>query len=136
MIPDTIKHLGAEFHHAADGVGEALQRLEHARTDRLTFLRSCSKDSTTRLAALREEVRTLEEQITKWDAEAARLESQTAGRARRYARDMGVSGTTAREVAAKQKFQALERKLWALADRIDWTTAAKNAEKGPTDDPR
>ena len=57
-------------------------------------------------------------------------------RARRYARDMGVSGTTAREVAAKQKFQALERKLWALADRIDWTTAAKNAEKGPTDAPR
>lgn len=49
-------------------------------------------------------------------------------RARRHARDMGVAGTTAREVAAKQKFQTLERKMWALADRIDWATAAKNAE--------
>ena len=57
-------------------------------------------------------------------------------RARRHARDMGVAGTTAREVAAKQKFQTLERKMWALADRIDWATAAKNAEKGPTDAPR
>lgn len=78
MTTDTIRHLGAEFHHAADGVGEALQRLERARADRLAFLRRCSKDSTARLAALKEEVRTLPEQIAKWDAEAARLESQTA----------------------------------------------------------
>ena len=78
MTTDTIKHLGAEFHHAADGVGEALRRLEHARADRLAFLRRCSKDSTARLATLKEEVRTLPEQIAKWDAEAARLESQTA----------------------------------------------------------
>lgn len=77
MTTDTIKHLGAEFHHAADGVGEALQRLEHARADRLAFLRRCSKDSAARLTALKEEVRTLPEQIAKWDAEAARLESQT-----------------------------------------------------------
>lgn len=78
MITDTIKQLGAEFHHAADGVGEALQRLERARADRLAFLRRCSKDSTARLAAIKEEVRTLPEQIAKWDAEAARLESQMA----------------------------------------------------------
>jgi len=78
MTTDTIKHLGAEVHHAADGVGEALQRLERARTARLAFLRECSKDSTARLAMLKEEVRTLPEQIAKWDAEAARLESQTA----------------------------------------------------------
>ena len=52
MTTDTIKQLGAEFHHAADGVGEALQRLENARADRLAFLRQCSKDSTARLAAL------------------------------------------------------------------------------------
>ena len=78
MTTDTIKQLGAEFHHAADGVGEALQRLECALADRLAFLRQCSKDSTARLATLREEVRTLPEQIAKWDAEAARLESQTA----------------------------------------------------------
>ena len=49
MTIDTIKQLGAEFHHAADGVGEALQRLENARADRLSFLRQCSKDSTARL---------------------------------------------------------------------------------------
>jgi len=78
MTTDTIRHLGAEFHHAADGVGEALRRLEHARADRLAFLRRCSKDSAARLAALKEEIRTLPEQIAKWDAEAARLESQTA----------------------------------------------------------
>ena len=78
MSTDTIRQLGAEFHHAADGVGEALQRLERARTARLAFLRQCSKDSTARLATLKEELRTLPEQIAKWDAEAARLESQTA----------------------------------------------------------
>ena len=50
-------------------------------------------------------------------------------RARRYARDMGVAGTTAREVAAKQKFQALERKLWALADQ------AKKAKPAPAETP-
>ena len=59
MTTDAIKHLGAKFHHAADGVGEALLRLEHARADRLAFLRQCSKDSTARLATLKEELRTL-----------------------------------------------------------------------------
>lgn len=48
-------------------------------------------------------------------------------RARRYARDLGVAGITAREVSAKQKFQTLERKMWALADRIDWAEAVRDA---------
>jgi hypothetical protein len=78
MTTDTIKHLGAEFHRAADSLADALARLDNARLDRLAFLRRCSKDSTARLAALKEKVRTLPEQIAKWDAEAARLESQTA----------------------------------------------------------
>ena len=73
MTIDTIKHLGAEFHRAADSLADTLARLE-----RLTFLRRRSKDGTARLAAIREELRTLPEQIAKWDAEAARLESQTA----------------------------------------------------------
>jgi hypothetical protein len=58
MTTDTIKHLGAEFHRAADSLADTLARL--------------------RLAAIKEEIRTLPEQIAKWDAEAARLESQTA----------------------------------------------------------
>lgn len=78
MTTDTIKHLGAEFHRAADSLADTLARLDNARLDRLAFLRRCSKDSTARLAALKEKVRTLPEQIAKWDAEAARLESQTA----------------------------------------------------------
>lgn len=50
-------------------------------------------------------------------------------RARREARDNNCFfGRTAAEVATKQKLQTLERKMWALADRIDWATAAKNAE--------
>jgi hypothetical protein len=78
MTTDTIRHLGAEFHRAADSLADTLARLDMARTARLAFLRECSKDSTARLAALKEEIRTLPEQIAKWDAEAARLESQTA----------------------------------------------------------
>ena len=78
MTIDTIKHLGAEFHRAADSLADTLARLDNARLERLTFLRRCSKDSTARLAAIKEELRTLPEQIAKWDAEAARLESQTA----------------------------------------------------------
>ena len=78
MTTDTIKHLGAEFHRAADSLADTLARLDMARTARLAFLRECSKDSAARLAALKEEIRTLPEQIAKWDAEAARLESQTA----------------------------------------------------------
>ena len=78
MTTDTIKQLGAEFHRAADSLADTMAQLDNARLERLTFLRRCSKDSTARLAALREEVRTLPEQIAKWDAEAARLESQTA----------------------------------------------------------
>jgi hypothetical protein len=78
MTTDTIKHLGAEFHRAADSLADTLARLDNARLERLTFLRRCSKDSTARLAAIKEELRTLPEQIAKWDAEAARLESQTA----------------------------------------------------------
>lgn len=78
MTIDTIKQLGAEFHRAADDLGDTLAQLDNARRERLTFLRRCSKDSTARLAALKEEIRTLPEQIAKWDAEAARLESMTA----------------------------------------------------------
>ena len=75
---DTIKHLGAEFHRAADSLADTLARLDNARLERLAFLRRRSKDSTARLAAIKEELRTLPKQIAKWDAEAARLESQTA----------------------------------------------------------
>ena len=75
---DTIKQLGAEFHRAADSLADTMAQLDNARLERLTFLRRCSKDSTARLATLKEELRTLPEQIAKWDAEAARLESQTA----------------------------------------------------------
>lgn len=78
MTTDAIKHLGTEFHRAADSLADTLARLDNARLERLTFLRRCSKDSTARLAAIKEELRTLPEQIAKWDAEAARLESQTA----------------------------------------------------------
>jgi hypothetical protein len=78
MTIDTIKHLGVEFHRAADDLADTLAQLDNARLERLTFLRRCSKDSTARLATLKEEIRTLPEQIAKWDAEAARLESQTA----------------------------------------------------------
>lgn len=82
--------------------------------------------------------KTLDELIDDFATTALRAGIARAAltRARRYARDMGVSGNTAREVAAKQRFQALERKMWALADRIDWATAAKNAEKGPPHAPR
>lgn len=74
--------------------------------------------------------KTLDELIDDFATTALRAGIARAAltRARRHARDMGVSGTTGAEAAAKQKFQALERKLWALADRIDWTTAVKNAE--------
>ena len=78
MSTDTIKQLGAEFHYAACSLADTLSRLDNARLERLTFLRRCSKDNTARLATLKEEIRTLPEQIAKWDAEAARLESQTA----------------------------------------------------------
>lgn len=77
MTIDTIKHLGVEFHRAADSLADTLARLDNARLERLTFLRRRSKDGTARLATFKEEIRTLPEQIAKWDAEAARLESQT-----------------------------------------------------------
>lgn len=54
MTTHTIKQLGAEFHRAADSLADTLSRLDNARLDRLTFLRRCSKDSTARLATLRE----------------------------------------------------------------------------------
>lgn len=59
MIIDTIKHLGAEFHRAADSLADTLARLDNARLDRLAFLRRCSKESTARLAAIKEELRAL-----------------------------------------------------------------------------
>lgn len=49
-------------------------------------------------------------------------------RARRQARDMGVAGTTAREITTKRKFQDAQRKLWALSDRIDWVEAAREVK--------
>ena len=104
MTTDTIKQLGAEFHHAADGVGEALQRLERARLDRLAFLRQCSKDSTARLAAR--------------DAEAARLESQTAEDLLRQALEAG-----RQEQPQPEPFRAglppeRLRKVWAEWENI------------------
>ncbi len=70
--------LGAEFHHAAKETTEALRHIDEARKERILFLRKCSTDNGARLAALKEEISTLPEQIAKWDAEAVRLESQTA----------------------------------------------------------
>ena len=70
--------LGAEFHHAAKETMEALRHIDEARKERILFLCKCSTDNGARLAAIKEELRTLPEQIAKWDAEAARLESQTA----------------------------------------------------------
>jgi len=61
-----------------------------------------------------------------WEAGLARKAMTTA---RRQARDRGVAGTTAREVVTKRKFQDAQRKLWALADRIDWATAMQEAAR-------
>ena len=119
MIPDTIKHLGAEFHHAAEGVGEALQRLERARLDRLAFLRQCSKDSTARLAALKEEVRALPEQIAKCDAEAARLESQTAEDLLRQALEAGRQEQPQPELYRPGLPPERLRKVWAEWEMVD-----------------
>lgn len=81
MSTETATRLttrGAEFHHAAKETMEALRHIDEARKERILFLRKCSTDNGARLAAIKEELRTLPEQIAKWDAEAARLESQTA----------------------------------------------------------
>lgn len=73
-----ITGLGAEFHRAAKDADETIRHIDEARKDRILFLRQCSTDNTARLAKLKDEIRTLPEQIAKWDAEAAKLESQTA----------------------------------------------------------
>lgn len=48
-------------------------------------------------------------------------------RARRRAKELNLQGTTMGEVSTKRKFQAAYRKLWALADRIDWAEAVRDA---------
>lgn len=48
-------------------------------------------------------------------------------RARRRAKELNLSGTTFGERETKRKFQAAYRKLWALADRIDWAEAVRDA---------
>jgi hypothetical protein len=48
-------------------------------------------------------------------------------RARRRAKELNLQGTTMGEVSTKRKFQVAYRKLWALADRIDWAEAVRDA---------
>lgn len=133
MTIDTIKQLGAEFHRAADSLADTLARLDNARLDRLAFLRRCSKDGTARLAAIKEELRTLPKQIAKWDAEAARLESQTAEDLLRQALDPAQEQPKPEPYRAGLPPERL-RKVWAewedaegdvvtfKGDRFSWST--------------
>lgn len=75
--PEALREMGAEFHHAAAKCDDALHALESARQDRITFLREAIKRNEERLSDIKEESRRLPEQIAKWEAERARLESQT-----------------------------------------------------------
>ena len=75
--PEALREMGADFIYAADALAETMRHLEQGMEARLKFLRRCVTENTDRLAKLKEEVRTLPEQIAKWEAERARLESQT-----------------------------------------------------------
>ena len=75
--PEALREMGADFHHAAGKCEDAMRALEDARQDRIAFLHRCITENTDRLIKLKEEVRTLPEQIAKWEGERARLESQT-----------------------------------------------------------
>lgn len=76
-IVERVKNLGPEWHHTASKLEDAARAAEDARADRLAFLENCLTQTTDRLAKLKEEIRTLPEQIAKWEAERAHLESQT-----------------------------------------------------------
>ena len=76
-IVERVKNLGPEWHHTASKLEDAARAAEDARAHRLAFLENCLTQTTDRLARLKEQIRTLPEQIAKWEAERARLESQT-----------------------------------------------------------
>ncbi len=75
--PEALREMGVDFTYAADALSDTMRHLEQGMEARLKFLRRCVTENTDRLAKLKEEVRTLPEQIAKWEAERARLESQT-----------------------------------------------------------
>ena len=76
-IVERVKNLGPEWHHTASKLEDAARAAEDARAHRLAFLENCLTQTTDRLARLKEQIRTLPEQIAKWEAERAHLESQT-----------------------------------------------------------
>ena len=77
-IVERVKNLGPEWHHAAGKLEDAVRAAETARADRIAFMGKCIASTTDRLAKLKEEIRTLPEQIEKWEAERAHLEASTA----------------------------------------------------------
>ena len=76
-IVERVKNLGPEWHHTASKLEDAARAAEDARAHRLAFLENCLTQTTDRLARLKEQIRTLPEQIAKWEAERAHRESQT-----------------------------------------------------------
>jgi len=75
--PEALRKMGVEFDSAAGLIAQVLQSLELSRIERLDHLRDMIKRNQAHLAGIKEELRTLPEQIAKWEAERARLESQT-----------------------------------------------------------
>ena len=116
--PEALREMGADFIYAADALAETMRHLEQGMEARLKFLRRCSKDSTARLAAIKEEIRTLPEQIAKWDAEAARLESQTAEDLLRQALEAGRQKQAAPEPFRPGLPPERLRKVWAEWENI------------------
>ena len=78
QLIERVKSLGPEWNHAASKLEDAVRSMETAREHRVAFLERCLTETTQRLAKLKEELRTLPEQIAKWEAERAHLEASTA----------------------------------------------------------
>ena len=78
QLIERVKSLGPEWNHAASKLEDAVRSMETAREHRVAFLERCLTETTQRLAKLKEELRTLPEQIAKWEAEREHLEASTA----------------------------------------------------------
>ena len=143
--PEALREMGADFIYAADALAETMRHLEQGMEARLKFLRRCVTENTDRLAKLKEEIGTLPEQIAKWDAEAARLESQTAEDLLRQALEAGRQEQPAPEPFRPGLPPERLRKVWAewedqrgdivrfsRVDVFEWMTLGGHPNREPT----
>ena len=78
QLIERVKSLGVEFWQPSETLEAMLKQTEAARIMRIDRLKDFVRINAERLAKIKEEIRTLPEQIAKWEAERAHLEASTA----------------------------------------------------------